>query len=142
STGAISVAGALFRVSGDHTYGEEGTFTITTSIDHEGVASSAIAASTVADPAVSASAASIAATEGTAFTGTTVATFIDPGGVEPNAFDPSGVHYTATIDWGDGSALQSGTITESGGTFSVTGNHTYGEEGTYTVTTTINHEGV
>ena len=74
-----------------------------------------------------------------------VATFTDPGGPEPNSSDPSGSignHYQATIDWGDTSDPDIGTIGLSGSTFTVTGSHTYAKEGTYTITTMIDHEGV
>src|SRR5262249_57209259 len=53
----------------------------------------------------------------------------------------------ASIDWGDG-ATSTGTITYMGspgsptGVFMVSGIHAYANEGTFTVTTTINHEGV
>src|SRR5262249_13952327 len=67
--------------------------------------------------------------------GQAVATFTDPGGAE-------GVgDYSATIDWGD-NTLQSGTIVfnSATNTFTVSGGHTYVEEGSYTVTVLINHE--
>src|SRR5207244_2993969 len=85
---------------------------------------------------------SINAVEGASFNGT-VATFTDPAAPEPNASDPSGTistHYSASINWGDGSAATAGTITISGSTFTVSGSHTYGEEGSYTLTVTIAHE--
>jgi hypothetical protein len=72
----------------------------------------------------------ISATEGTSFSGT-VATFTDP--------DPAATagEYAATIDWGDISS-STGTISGPvGGPFTVTGIHTYEEEGTYPVTVTI-----
>jgi hypothetical protein len=39
--------------------------------------------------------------------------------------------YTAIIYWGDGSSSPASAITQSGGTFSVHGSHTYAEEGAY-----------
>ena len=45
--------------------------------------------------------------------------------------------YAATIDWGDGTR-SAGTITgDPGGPFTVTGGHTYAEEGTYAVSVLI-----
>ncbi len=75
-----------------------------------------------------------AAIEGTALpTDTTVGSFdvADPLAVAGN--------YKANIDWGDGSPNSVGTVQPGvtvGGTttFAVTGNHTYSETGTYTIT--------
>ena len=59
-----------------------------------------------------------------------VATFTHANGVEPAG------NYTATINWGDGKT-STGTITQSGATYTVKGSHTYSKSGTYTVTTTV-----
>ena len=56
--------------------------------------------------------------------------------------NPSLDHYTATIDWGDGTPATAGTVSLAGGTFSVSGNHTYGEEGVYPIKTAITHQGI
>jgi hypothetical protein len=71
------------------------------------------------------------ATEGVPFTGATVATF--------TSSDPSltASDFTATINWGDGTAFTAGTITGSGGTFTVKGDHTYAEEGSYNIAVTV-----
>ncbi len=148
TSGSISLLGNTFTVSGNHTYGEEGNYTITAIIDHEGVDTTVQTTATVSDPAVVASGVAVSAVEGAAFTGTPVATFTDPGGAEPNTSDSSGTindHYkVVSIDWGDGTALDtsSGAISLLGNTFTVSGNHTYGEEGSYTITAIIDHEGV
>jgi hypothetical protein len=44
--------------------------------------------------------------------------------------------YTANIDWGDGTT-DTGTVSLAGGTYSVTGSHTYAEESSDTATVTI-----
>jgi predicted aspartyl protease len=74
------------------------------------------------------------ATEG-ASTGTvTLATFVDPAG------SGSLADYAALILWGDGTT-KVGTIADNGsGHFSVTGSHTYGEEGTYHVQVWLRHK--
>ncbi len=50
------------------------------------------------------------------------------------------IAFTASINWGDGTAPTTGAIAGDGapGHFKVSGSHTYAEEGTYTTTITIN----
>jgi hypothetical protein len=156
SSGALSFGGTpgsttdLFTVSGSHTYGEEGSYTVKAVIDHEGVNTTLTSAAVISDPAVLAKSVGVRAKESIAFA-LPVATFTDPGGAEPNPSDPGGgifSHYTAVIDFGDGSPVVPGVITYSGApgsttdVFTVTASHTFAEEGSYTMTTTINHEGV
>ena len=147
---ALDPATGVFTVSGGHTYGEDGSYTVTTTVDHEGVVTPpVISTATVSDPAVVAQGGfTFTATEGAPAAVQTVATFTDPGGPEPNASDPSttGDPYVATIAWGDGSTsmetLANGGIVLGGDgkTFTVNLAHTYGEEGSYTIITTIAHE--
>jgi hypothetical protein len=174
STGTITRSGSVFTVSGSHTYGEEGSFTVTAVITHEGSSAQTVTSTaTVSDPAVAAHGGLVlhynagsnehesddnedhgndqegsSHSSGSTNTGPRiVATFTDPGGAEPNAGDPApgiAAHYTASINWGDSTAATPGTITFNSATqvFSVSGAHTYLHEGTFTITTTINHEGV
>jgi hypothetical protein len=83
----------------------------------------------VTNPAITAAGNSISATEGASFSGV-VASFKDP--------DTSGKasDYSASINWGDGTT-SSGTITGSPSKFTVSGSHTYAEEGSFTATVTI-----
>jgi hypothetical protein len=60
----------------------------------------------------------------------TVATFTD-GTAAPLS------DFTATIAWGDGLTSPGIVQTNTGGGFKVVGNHTYGNAGTFSVTTTI-----
>ncbi len=71
---------------------------------------------------------SFAATEGSAFSGM-VATFTDSDSHSPE-------HFTATIDWGDGTTTV-GTVSGSSGSFAVSGAHTYAGEGTFTDKVTV-----
>src|SRR5207248_205394 len=49
--------------------------------------------------------------------------------------------FTATINWGDGSS-SGGTVTgPTGGPFTVSGTHTYGSTGFFTITTAITDDG-
>jgi uncharacterized protein (TIGR03118 family) len=141
STGTVvNTGGNNFAVEGSHTYGEEGSFTVTTTITHETAPTvTATSTASVAEVPISATGVSVTGTDDTPLTGAVVATFTDPAGAEPNASDPSGTHYSATINWGDGT-VTAGSISQSGGTFTVSGDHTYTEDGTFTVTTTITHE--
>jgi hypothetical protein len=71
------------------------------------------------------------ATEDMALPGTTtVATFTDT-----NLSDTAS-SFTATINWGDGTTT-SGTVAGSNGAFSVTGGHTYADEGSFPLGVTI-----
>src|SRR5205807_1937524 len=70
------------------------------------------------------------AVEGAASTSQTVATFTDPGGYEADA------DYSATINWGDNSS-SAGTRTKG----RESGRHKYAEEGNYTITVTVQHDG-
>ncbi|HJT34036.1 MAG TPA: MBG domain-containing protein, partial [Pirellulales bacterium] len=56
-----------------------------------------------------------------------VATFVSSSASEP------GSAFTATIHWGDG-ASSPGTVSPFGGPFTVTGSHTYSDEGSFAVT--------
>jgi hypothetical protein len=75
---------------------------------------------------------SVTGTEGTAISGAAVATFTD---ANPDA---TASDFTATINWGDGSASPGTVVAQNGGGFAVDGTHTYAEEGHYTVGVTIN----
>jgi len=82
------------------------------------------------DQPITASGTTFSATEGASFSGD-VATFTDPDAAATAS------EYSATIDWGDSSATTTGTIGGSAGSFSVSGTHTYTEEGSFPVTVTI-----
>jgi hypothetical protein len=126
-----------FTVKGSHLYAEEGTFTITVTIHHDLAAdASATSTATIADVSVAAvGVPAIDAVEGAATGSVAVATFTDPGG--PEAIGD----YSASVDWGDGTTTP-GVISVSDVTmvFTVSGNHTYAEEGTHTITTTVHHD--
>jgi len=118
-------------VSPTHTYAEEGTYTAgLTATNVNGLSSSTSFTVVVADAALAATGRTIISTQ--TFSGT-VASFTDA--------DPAGAvaDYTATIDWGDGSAASTGVVTAAGGSFIVTGSHTFAASalGPQTITVTI-----
>ena len=45
--------------------------------------------------------------------------------------------HTATVDWGDGSAIENATVIEAFGAGTLGGTHTYADNGVYTVTVTV-----
>jgi PKD repeat protein len=132
SAGTVGGAAGSFTVSGQHTYTDEGSFTVTTTVTETGIASgsaSASASATVAEgDGLGGSSGTSTATEGSAFTGQF--TFTDTN-TSNTAAD-----FTATIDWGDGTS-SAGTVSGGSGSFMVTGKHTYADEGTSTATATL-----
>ncbi|GHG56771.1 hypothetical protein GCM10012320_29420 [Sinomonas cellulolyticus] len=87
------------------------------------------ASSLVIDSLIKATPVAVNAVEGAPFSGT-VATVKDADTTSTPG------EYTATIDWGD-STTSSGTLSGTSGNFTVSGTHTYTEEGSYTATVTV-----
>ncbi|MDR3637282.1 MAG: ice-binding family protein, partial [Isosphaeraceae bacterium] len=129
-----------------HIYAEEGIYAVTVTITDadptnlNGVPTSAMTTTTatVADAPLTAIASPPfpPAVEGSALTAQ-VASFTDANLLA------SITDFTATIDWGDGTPITTGTVTGGGdgAPFIVSGGHTYAEAGTYTIHTTVNDDG-
>ena len=130
-----------YTVAGSHTYAEEGTDTVTVTVNDDGLKTTTITGTaTVADAALTGSAAaSVTATEGATAT-LTNATFTDANPGDHSA------DFSGTINWGDGttSTFDSSAVSYNSGTgtYTVAGSHTYAEEGTDTVTVTVNDDGL
>ena len=119
-----------YTVTGNNTYAEEGTHTVSVSIsDDGGNTTSATSTATIADAALSAaSGVAVSATEGADTGLVAVATFKDANPGDHSA------DFTATINWGDGNT-SAGTVSYDSitQTYTVSGNNTYAEEGSHTV---------
>jgi hypothetical protein len=131
SAGTVSGGSGSFQVSGTHTYAGAGTFPVqvTLSDDAPGTATATVTSTARVAAGLAVTAVNISATEGTPFNGT-VATFSDADTSRTAA------SFTATINWGDGTTT-AGTVTGGSGTFTVTGQHTYADEGAFTTTVTV-----
>jgi PKD repeat protein len=135
SGGTITFAGGVFTVAGDHAYADDGFYGVTVTVHHDGADATVVTTAVVSDPAVVASGGfAVTAAEGTDSGGQVVATFADPAGAEALS------DYSATVDWGDG-LTSGGAISFAGGVFTVTGDHTYAEDGGFVVTVTVHHDG-
>jgi len=138
SPGTIAATGGgNFTLSGSHTYAEEGKFSVSVAITDNDSANSAKATSpaVVVDAALTAGkTATVSSTEGQSFTGP-VATFTDANATAPAS------EFTATITWGDGSPDSTGTVSGSGGSYTVAGTHIYKEEGPFTGSVKIVDQG-
>ncbi|MFC1953606.1 PKD domain-containing protein [Chloroflexota bacterium] len=63
----------------------------------------------------------------------------DPVSLDPATFTDADVtdSHTATISWGDTSPTEPGIVSESAGSGTVSGTHTYTDDGVYTVTVSV-----
>jgi phosphatidylethanolamine-binding protein (PEBP) family uncharacterized protein len=137
STGTVTAAGGgNFTVTGSHLYAEEGTFHVTVTVTgNGGSATTGHGDATVADALLSAGTLTI----GNGVEGAT-ASPLSFGFTDAN---PNGAaaDFAGTINWGDGH-ISAGTIAAaSGGGFTFSATHLYGEEGTYTVTVAVSDDG-
>ena len=143
STGAVvdqRAAAGQFAVFGSHTYAMAGGNFVASQIDD--VAGAKTAASTSALVSAGASIQSISGVglavnsfELSPLSGVAVATFTLSGGSEPAG------DFSATINWGDG-ATSAGSIAVAGGTYTVSGSHTYADEHVYPVAVAISGGGL
>ncbi|HEY5067724.1 MAG TPA: DUF4347 domain-containing protein [Xanthobacteraceae bacterium] len=136
SPGTISYSGGVYSVAGSHTYAEEGSDNVTVTVTDDGGSNTTITGTaSITDAALTgSSAASMSGIEG-ASAALSNATFTDA-----NPGDHTG-DFTATIDWGDGGQSSPGTVSYSGGVYSVAGSHTYAEEGSDNITVTVTDDG-
>ena len=135
SSGTVTgPTGGPFTVTGSHQYAEEGNYTVSVKVtDVGGSTTSASGTATVADAPITATC-STSAVSPQSFSGTVASLSDDNTGAPASDF-------TATINWGDGSSTSNGTVTGSGGSYTITGTHSYGSTGYYNITTTVTDDG-
>ncbi len=134
--GTVTGSGGNYSVTGSHTYADGGTYPVNVTItDDVGMTTVATATATVSDAALSATPQTLSTPQGSALNNATLATFTD---ANPNDSIDS---YAASIDWGDGSPTDLGTITLTNGVYTVSGSHTYQTQGTFTATVYIGDAG-
>jgi hypothetical protein len=129
--------GKTFSVNLAHQYANQGNYTITILLNHEGELSQTVTTSALVaghDQLTATGGTPITGTFGTSITDATVATFTDTNTVSTAA------DFTAAITWGDGQS-STGKITGSNGSFTVTGSHTYGSASQFPIGVTISNFG-
>ena len=140
STGTIvSKGNGLFEIDGSNTYQRFGNYTFTVTItDSLGGNSVFTGTATVTAAPISSTGKTFSTIEGTQFD-TTVAT------ITSQAPNPVASDFSATINWGDGSAITTtsngASIVDQGGRFDVKAPHNYARFGTYTILINIQNTG-
>ena len=138
STGVVSYSAGTYTVAGSHTYADEGSYPISISIlDDGGQTATITGTATVADAALTGSSAATAGgTEGATNSSVLAgATFTDANPGNHTA------DFTATITWGDGGPTSLGTVSYSAGVYTVSGAHTYANEGSYPISIGVLDDG-
>jgi hypothetical protein len=131
SPGTITGSNGSFVVDGSHIYANPGQDTITVTVVDPAPGTASTLAFGNAIIGLAAQVSLTSATERVALPPNTVVASITDGNLADLA---SG--FIATINWGDGTT-SAGSIVGSNGSFSVQGGHSYADEGTYTLTSTI-----
>jgi choice-of-anchor A domain-containing protein/RHS repeat-associated protein len=140
--GTVSTVNGVWTVTASHVYADNGSYPITVTVtDPQGLSDSHSTPAAISNVAPSV----VPAADRNVLPGAplslTAATFSDPGFTSATAGTQE--TFTSSINWGDGSAVESGTLTVVPGsagtasTGSLTGSHTYDNPGAYTVSVTI-----
>jgi hypothetical protein len=130
--GTVSGSAGAFTVSGTHTYATAVTETATVTLSDDAPGTATATATTtvhVVEGTLQGAVALTSTTEHVAFAGT-VATLTDTNPTDL----ASG--FTATINWGDGTTA-AGTVSGANGSFTVTGGHSYADEGSDPLSVTV-----
>src|SRR5439155_9899867 len=119
--GTVSGSGTL-TVTGNHTWAHSGTYDVTTTVSTSTTTLTLTKQLVITGAALSPTGQTLSGSAWSALSGVQVATFTDQN-TSSQASD-----FVALIDWGDG-FTSAGTVTGSGGSFSVAGSHTYRNAG-------------
>ncbi|MEH2564263.1 beta strand repeat-containing protein [Bradyrhizobium sp. AZCC 2289] len=134
SPGTITGSNGSFSVLGGHSYSDEGNFTLSATIvrasDNATITDTGNIAVAEHD-VLAAQGTTLLGNPGSLLNNVTVATFTDT--------DTAAVagDFQAIVDWGDGTATTTGTITGSNGSFAVHDSHIYASAGQDTITVTL-----
>ena len=131
----VSLGAGTFQVVGTHTYSATGTFDISVQINHtDGRTATATSVAAVQDNALILAPVAVLATAGQLLLNVPVGTVFDP---VPGT---SAVVFVVTIDWGDGTPLDAGSIQGLGnGLFQLRGTHVYASAGNFNFTIQVSH---
>jgi hypothetical protein len=131
SAGTVTGGGGSFQVRGTHTYVGSGTFSVVVTLTDNapGTATAQVISTAHVSSLLSVTASSFSVAEATLFN-RAVATFLDTDTTKTPA------SFTATINWGD-ATTSAGTVTGGSGSFTLTGQHTYADEGAFAVTVAV-----
>ncbi|HEX7449881.1 MAG TPA: putative Ig domain-containing protein, partial [Pirellulales bacterium] len=128
------------KLSGTPASGSEGTYQLVlTASNGAGIAATqvfklTVGSATPVEATITGVGVDVSGFEYTALNAVVVATFTYDGGAKPAD------QFAATIDWGDGTTSP-GTIALSGSTYTITGSHTYGDEGVFLVKVAVSGGG-
>jgi PKD repeat protein len=127
----VPAADGSFVVQASHTYANPGSYATTVKIsDPEGSHTTAASGTTVADAPLTSVGVANTAIEDQGLTAA-VARFTDADPGRPAS------HYSASVNWGDGSGTGGASVTADAGGYDVNASHTYANPGSYTTTVSI-----
>jgi hypothetical protein len=131
SAGTVTGSGATFSVVGSHTYATAGQDTLHVTLTDDAPGTATATATSTAIIGLTGQMVLTSATEHVTLpSNTVVATYVDGNNGDTAA------SFTATIDWGDGTT-SAGTVSGASGSFTVSGGHTYADEGSLPVIATL-----
>jgi PKD repeat protein len=124
TAGFVEGSDGTYDVRGSHTYAAPGTYAVVVTLTDAGGSASVTSAAQVS-PVPS----------------YVVGTFAYMDMSNPNAPPPPAPAFSVMIAWGDNTSPTAGTVSGNGGSYTVSGTHTYAEEGTDTAAATVTGPG-